>query len=55
MHIDTEQSTLLERRMGLALIAAAVLCLVAAGSLLWRHYGGAIFSDMVVTTLAWCF
>lgn len=55
MSIGTEPSSLVERRAGLALVAAAFLCLVAAGSLLWWHYGGAIFSDMVVATLAWCF
>lgn len=55
MSIGTEQPTISERRTGLALVAAAVLCLVAAGSLLWWHYGGAIFSDLVLTTLAWCF
>lgn len=41
--------------MGLALVAAAVLSLVASGGLLWWHYGGAIFNDMVLATLAWCF
>ena len=55
MSIGTEQSSPMERRVGFALVAAAILCLVAAGSLLWWHYGGAIFSDLVLTTLAWCF
>ncbi len=55
MRIGTEQPTISERRTGLALIAAAVLCLVVSGGLLWWHYGGAIFNDMVLATLAWCF
>lgn len=55
MRIATEQPAIRERRMGVALIAAAVLCLVASGGLLWWHQGGAIFSDLVLTTLAWCF
>jgi hypothetical protein len=55
MSIGTEQPTISERRTGLALIVAAVLCLVGSGGLLWWHYGGAIFNDMVLATLAWCF
>lgn len=55
MSIGTEQSRPAERRTGLGLIAAAVLCLAASGGLLWWRYGGAIFSDMVDATLAWCF
>jgi len=55
MSIGAEQSSPTERRTGLALVAAAVLCLAGSGGLLWWHYGGAIFSDMVGATLAWCF
>ncbi len=55
MSIGTEQSNPMERRAGFALVAGAVLCLVGSGSLLWWHYGGAIFNDLVLTTLAWCF
>ncbi len=55
MSIGTEQTALRERRIGATLIGAAVLCLVASGGLLWWHQGGAIFSDLVLTTLAWCF
>jgi hypothetical protein len=55
MSIGQEQTAIRERRMGAVLIAAAVLCLVASGGLLWWHQGGAIFSDLVSTTLAWCF
>ncbi|SCZ05275.1 hypothetical protein SAMN02927923_03701 [Microvirga guangxiensis] len=54
MSIGTEQS-IGERRTGLILVGAAVLCLVGAGGLLWWHQGGAIFNDLVLTTLAWCF
>jgi hypothetical protein len=55
MSIGHEQTVIHERRLGAVLIAAAVLCLVATGGLLWWHQGGAIFSDMVSATLAWCF
>jgi len=55
MSLSTEQTSSMDRRAGLALVAGAILCLVASGGLLWWHYGGAIFSDMVVATLAWCF
>ncbi len=54
MSIGTEQF-ITERRTGWALVAAAVLCLVGAGGLLWWHQGSAIFNDLVLTTLAWCF
>jgi hypothetical protein len=40
---------------GLVLISAAVGCVVAGGLLLWGHRGDAIFSDMILTGLAWCF
>lgn len=55
MSTCTGQTATHERRTGAVLIVAAVLCLVASGSLLWWHQGGAIFSDMVSATLAWCF
>jgi hypothetical protein len=55
MSIGTQQSSSAERRIGLSLVAAAILCIVASGGLLWWRYGGAIFSSMVLSTLAWCF
>lgn len=55
MSTDIQQSSATERRLSVTLIAAAVLCLVASGGLLWWSYGGAIFNDLVSTTLAWCF
>ncbi|WP_166802445.1 hypothetical protein [Microvirga pakistanensis] len=55
MSIGTEQPTTSERRTGLALVAAAIICLAASGGLLWWRYGGAIFEDMVSAALAWCF
>ena len=42
-------------RLGRALIGAAVACVVAAGILLWSRHGDAVFSDMVLTAVAWCF
>lgn len=55
MSVDTEQVDQQERQVRVGLFAGAVLCLVASGGLLWWHYGGAIFTDMVSATLAWCF
>ncbi len=55
MSIGTGQSGTRERRTGMILIAGAVLCLVVSGSLLWWRYGGAVFNDMVLSALAWCF
>lgn len=42
-------------RPALILTAAAALCLVAAGLLLWGRHGGAVFGDVVLAGLAWCF
>ncbi len=55
MSIETDQTGRTERRVSLALVSAAVLCLVASGGLLWWRYGGIVFNDMVVSVLAWCF
>ena len=55
MNTGTEQSSTHERRAGVALLVGAVLCLVASGGLMWWRYGGAVFSDMVLSGLAWCF
>jgi hypothetical protein len=51
----TGQAEQQERRVRVGLLAGAVLCLVASGGLLWWRYGGAVFNDLVSTTLAWCF
>jgi hypothetical protein len=42
-------------RAGLVLVAASVALLVAAGLLLWRRNGDAVFGDLVLAALAWCF
>ncbi len=42
-------------RLAPALVASAVLCLVAAGGLLWWQGGEAVFASLVTATLAWCF
>jgi hypothetical protein len=39
----------------LIVTAAATLCLVGAGLLLWQRQGAAVFSDTVLAALAWCF
>jgi len=55
MNTGSDHTTRQERRAGFTLIAAAVLCLVASGGLLWWRYGGVVFNDMVLAALAWCF
>jgi hypothetical protein len=42
-------------RAPLLVTAAAVLCLVGAGLLLWGRHGAAVFGDTVIAALAWCF
>ena len=37
------------------LVAAAVTCLVVAGLVLWGSRGEAVFGDVVLAALAWCF
>ena len=55
MSVNTDQTDQQERRARMGLVVGAVLCLVASGGLLWWRYGGAVFNDLVLTTLAWCF
>jgi len=42
-------------RTGLMLVLASVGLLVAAGLLLWARNGDAVFGDMILAALAWCF
>ncbi len=42
-------------RFGWVLVAVAVLCLVAAGGLMWWRQGDAVFGSLVTAALAWCF
>lgn len=42
-------------RLALSVAAAAALCLVAAGALLWWREGDAVFASLVTAALAWCF
>jgi hypothetical protein len=55
MSVESEHSSKQDRRLGAALVAAAVLCLIASGGLMWWRYGGVVFNDLVLATLAWCF
>jgi hypothetical protein len=58
MNLDADRSEAMPsgtRGAGLLLAAAAVACLVGAGLLLWARSGDAIFSDLVLSALAWCF
>ena len=40
---------------GMVLVLFGVGCLVASGLLLWARRGDAVFGDLVLTALAWCF
>lgn len=42
-------------RVSLVLVALGMALLAAAGLLLWWRYGPAVFGDMVLSALAWCF
>jgi hypothetical protein len=56
--VAAEQPTETDRRppgLGLSLLVASAMCLVVAGGLLWWRRGDAVFSDMVLSALAWCF
>ena len=58
MNIDADRSEPMPsapRGAGRVLALAAVACLVGAGLLLWARSGDAIFSDLVLSALAWCF
>ncbi len=37
------------------LVVAAVTCLVLAGLILWASRGEAVFGEVVLAALAWCF
>lgn len=43
------------RIFAIALGGSAVLMLLGSGGLLWWRHGAAIFSEMALAGLAWCF
>jgi hypothetical protein len=58
MSTEAEPSGMQVQRTGLvsrALVLGAIACLVGAGLLLWSRQGEAVFGDMVIAALAWCF
>ncbi len=58
MSVGAERSASRLERMQLGsrvLIGTAIVCLVLSGVLLWARHGDAIFSDLVLAALAWCF
>ena len=56
MDADLHASREAPRTLGpRALVSAAVACLVLAGLLLWASRGDAVFGDVVLAALAWCF
>lgn len=42
-------------RLAAVLVGGAVLLLAGAGLLLWASQGAAVFNDVVLAALAWCF
>ena len=54
LHAD-EREAFRPSRLGRVLVLASVACLVGAGLLLWARQGDAVFSDVVLAALAWCF
>lgn len=42
-------------RLALSLLGAALICLVAAGAILWWQQASAIFGSLAAAALAWCF
>ena len=55
MSLETQHTERQEQWARVGLVAAAILCLVGSGGLLWWRYGGAVFTDLVTAGLAWCF
>jgi hypothetical protein len=55
MSLETEHTERQEQRARVGLVAAAILCLLVSGGLLWWRYGGAVFTNLVTAGLAWCF
>ena len=43
------------RGAGRALVAGSVVLLLLAGVLLWASRGPAVFADIVLAAVAWCF
>jgi hypothetical protein len=42
-------------RLAALLVVGAVAMLAGAGLLLWASQGAAVFNDVVLAALAWCF
>jgi hypothetical protein len=58
MSVRAEHSRVETQGTGIAgriLVMAGLMCLVAAGLLLWAQQGDSVFSDTVLAALAWCF
>ncbi|WP_153245859.1 hypothetical protein [Microvirga brassicacearum] len=54
-HTESHHRTTSEAWLVRLLIGGAVACLIGAGGILWWRQGGAVFNDMVLAALAWCF
>ena len=55
VHADQAPEGGRTNRIAWILVGSGMAFLVAAGLLLWWRYGAAVFSDVVVAALAWCF
>jgi len=53
--VETVGSVSNDAWLGRALMGAALACLIATGGLLWWHQGAAVFDEMILSALAWCF
>lgn len=42
-------------RLAVSLLAGAAAALVGAGLVMWAAFGPAVFSDVVLAAVAWCF
>jgi hypothetical protein len=55
-HLELERSDAASGRVfALALGGASALMLLGAGGLLWWRHGDAVFTEIALAGLAWCF
>ena len=54
-HLDAVDGRSSGRAFALALGGGSLVMLFAAGGLLWWRHGDAVFTEMALAGLAWCF
>ncbi|WP_349368083.1 hypothetical protein [Salinarimonas sp.] len=52
---ETDAAAPAPGRLAAVLVGGAVFLLAGAGLLLWASQGAAVFNDVVLAALAWCF